>query len=351
MVKKLLIEKNIAEYENVQEISKKFDALNIEYIDSLDELIRENKYVSEKALVLAEQKGSFISKCPGTQGHICCNYFVVHNGINCIYDCSYCFLKFYVNNPYITSYVNHAKLFAEIDELLEARNGRVTRVGTGEYTDSLALDHLTGEFFAFYDYIKKRKNLIVEFKTKSNMIENVLKKDPVDNIVISWSLNPQSFIDSDELLATSLKERLSAAKKVAEHGFNVAFHFDPIIYYDGWEFDYEQVVNLIFDYVDSSKISWISMGTLRYHKSLKNVILSRQPVSNIIFSETTFGKDNKVRYFKPLRVKIYRKMLGFFEDKIEKSKVYLCMELPDVWQKVYGYYPDYADKCNNLFYR
>ena len=62
---------------------------------------------------------------------------------NCIYDCSYCFLQdFLNNNPLQVAYVNIEDLLQELDEVFTKFPNRTFRVGTGEITDSLALDSL-----------------------------------------------------------------------------------------------------------------------------------------------------------------------------------------------------------------
>jgi spore photoproduct lyase len=51
------------------------------------------------------------------------------------------------------------------------------------------------------------------------------------------------------------------------------------------------------------------------------------------------GPDGKLRYFQPLRVAMYRKMLGWMRRAAPTVKVYLCMESREVWRQVFGYAP------------
>lgn len=355
-INKIIIEQEVRNHKVTLDIVSRLSVDNIEYIDDLNAFIKEASYQDQSSengysLLLAKQKGKYLGKCPGTSGHICCNYYVMHNGINCIYDCSYCFLKFYVNNPFLTVYVNREDFYKEVDLLCETTKQKTVRIGTGEFTDSLALDDITCESLDLVNYFKHNPKAIIEFKTKSNNITNLLKVKPSSNIVISWSLNPQSIIDKEEHFAASLSERLEAAAKCVNAGYKVAFHFDPLIMYDGWEDDYEVVVKKLFSKISPESIAWISMGTLRYHIKLKNEIISRFPKSKIVYADTVFGKDGKVRYFKPLRVKMYRTIKNYIEYYSKDVSLYLCMELPDVWEKVFGYCPDYHDKCDFLFGR
>ena len=107
--------------------------------------------------------------------------------------------------------------------------------------------------------MRKMPEYIFEFKTKSDNIDSLLQNKAAKNVVIAWSLNPQEVIDQNEFYSASLIKRLKAAKKCAEAGYKVAFHYDPIIYYSGWEQAYSEVIEKMFKYVKTSQISWISM--------------------------------------------------------------------------------------------
>ncbi len=52
---------------------------------------------AKKKLYLAKHKGEFFKKCPGSEGQVCCNYFVINFASNCPMDCSYCYLQEYLS--------------------------------------------------------------------------------------------------------------------------------------------------------------------------------------------------------------------------------------------------------------
>ncbi|MGH7845556.1 MAG: spore photoproduct lyase family protein, partial [Candidatus Binatia bacterium] len=96
-------------------------------------------------LFLTRHKGEFLKKCPGSDGQVCCNYFVINFASNCPMDCSYCYLQEYLGqNPALKVFSNVEDLIAEADELLSRHRRFFFRIGTGEITDSLALDPYIG---------------------------------------------------------------------------------------------------------------------------------------------------------------------------------------------------------------
>lgn len=203
-------------------------------------------------------------------------------------------------------------------------------------TDSLLLDHLTGYSKKLIDFFLNHENAVLELKTKTVNIQNLLKFSPNRKIIISWSLNPASKIKTDEKNAPDLLSRLAAAKECVNKGYVTGFHFDPIFYYKGWEEDYKNVVENIFKFIDPKDIAWISLGTLRYPGHMDALFRKNNPESEIFLAEMFPGIDGKHRYLRVIRQSIYKKMLEWIRSFAPKVLVYLCMESHEVWNSVFG---------------
>jgi spore photoproduct lyase len=301
---------------------------------------RERFAAEKKRLYLVKHKGEFLKKCPGSDGQVCCNYFVINFASNCPMDCSYCYLQEYLaDNPALKIFANVDDLLTEARELLGKHRRYFFRIGTGEITDSLALDPYIGFTREVVPFFAEQPNVLLELKTKSNCIDELLNLDPKGRVVVSWSMNPQPVIDADEHGTASLEERLQAARRCQEAGYRLGFHFDPMIEYPNWEKDYEGTVDRLFATVDWRRISWLSMGVLRNTPGLKRTMRDRLPPTRLITGEQVLNPDGKLRYFQPLRIEMYRKMLRWIRRGAPTVKVYLCMESKEVWQQVFGYAP------------
>ncbi len=291
-------------------------------------------------LYLARHRGEFLKKCPGSEGQVCCNYFVINFASNCPMDCSYCYLQEYLaDNPALKVFSNVDDLLREADALFSRQRKFFFRIGTGEITDSLALDPYIGFCAEVIPFFAEQPNVLLELKTKSDCVEGLLKLDPKERVVVSWSMNPQKVIDADEHATASLDERLAAARRCQSAGYKLGFHFDPIVEYAGWEEDYRCMVEKTFAAVDHRRIAWISMGVLRTTPGLKRTMRSRFPGSRLPTGEQVLCPDGKMRYFQPLRVDMYRKMLGWIRAASPIVFVYLCMESREVWEQVFGFAP------------
>ncbi len=301
----------------------------------------DNLTLGKHHLLLCKNRGVFFKPCPGTREYTCCGYQVLNIGMNCPMDCVYCILQAYLNNPWLSFCVNIEDMFAELDKVLLNQPEQFYRIGTGEFTDSLAIDSLTGLSPRLIKYMSDKSNAVLELKTKCNIIEQLEHVPHNGRTVVAWSLNSPVIMAKEELRTATLDERLEAAAKVAEWGYHLAFHFDPIIYHDNWQQGYRETIRRLFQAIPADKVAWISMGALRYLPSLKNIATERFPSSSFFYEEFINGLDNKYRYFRPQRVSMYQFILGELQKYAAgRTCIYFCMESSEIWQEVFGYTPE-----------
>jgi len=338
-----------------QVVLKSLPNLPIERVQDKRSLIK--KYLSmqdpvgigKTHLLLTRFYGKRLKPCPGTSRHICCGYYVINTLTNCPMDCSYCVLQGYLNNPFLTLYTNWDELFEEIGTFVSYHSQSLLRLGTGELSDSLALDSIFPISQELISLFSGRNNGVLELKTKWTEVDHLLYLSHRGKTVISWSLNPQRMIEEEERGTASLRERIDAAKRCQEAGYPIGFHFDPVIFYEGWEKGYQEAILSIFNRIDPRRVIWISLGGFRYPPQLKRVAKERFPNTKIFLGELFPGKDGKFRYLKEIRVEIYQKMVKWLREVDPDVFVYLCMESKEVWEKVFGWTPSSSQHLNHLF--
>jgi len=342
-IKKIIIEDNAALFRQSHSILNKLKNVTTE---------RETSELSEFAdkihpadmdketLRLVAFKGEFLKPCPGTKEYICCGYQILNIGTNCPMNCSYCILQAYFNQPSLRVFVNLEQELNLIADYLDSQPEKIFRIGTGEFTDSLALDHICGWSSQLSTFVQKRKNIALEFKTKTDNIQGLLSSPYRDRIIVSWSLNSQDISRQEDKGAPTIERRLKAARKCQEEGFIVGFHFDPLVYYKNWEDGYLKTLDLLDKYIDPKKVIWISMGCMRFIPALKNIIRKRHPKTHILDGEFINGTDGKMRYFKPIRIEMYSLLKNYLDLWEKDVGLYLCMESSEIWIKSLGWTPD-----------
>lgn len=354
---KIFVEQSARELPLTRQILNRCGDIPDETVADVKELIRSfNKkmvagFDGKKVLLLCRNKGRFLEPCPGTKKHLCCCYAILNVGTGCPLDCSYCVLQAYLNNPFITLYVNRQDMLDELEAAPALLNGGLLRIGTGEYMDSLALEHLT-DFSAFIPaFLKKRPGVVMELKTKTTRIESLLEHDHSDSFIVSWSLNADDIADKEEVGAAPVKSRIEAALALIKKGYRVGFHFDPIIFYPGWENGYKKVIALLAEYIPPASIAWISLGSLRYMPQLKHIGQKRFPDTKIFSQEFIPGFDGKMRYLKDIRVEMYSKIVSWLKAYSEDFFLYFCMESPAIWKKILGFAPSSNAELKKLLDR
>jgi len=308
--------------------------------------------LDKETLRLVAFPGEMLKPCPGTgEGYICCGYQILNVGVNCPLDCSYCILQAYINQPSLRVFANLPRALSGLADRIDRDPSRFWRIGTGEFTDSLALDPVVGWTDLLLPFMEGRRNAILELKTKTVRIEGLLASRTRDRIVVSWSLNSPRIVSREEHRAPSLEKRLRAAARCQEEGFAVGFHFDPLVRHPGWKEGYERTVELLDRWIAPKKVIWISLGAMRFMPGLKPIIRRRHPGSEVLRGEFVPGTDGKLRYFKPMRTEMYAHLRELLTAWHPDPGLYLCMERDDVWLDAMGWSPgtskglsDYLDE-------
>lgn len=295
----------------------------------------------KKILHLTRNKGAFVKECPGTRDYTCCGYQIVHIGTYCIMDCAYCILQGYFHPPVLQYFVNQDDLFTELDFRLHET--RIQRFGTGEFTDSLIWEAWSDLTLQLVKRFSRQDYAVLELKTKTTAIDQLRNLPHERKTILAWSLNTPRMIASQERGTAGLDARLRSAARCQSWGYPLGFHFDPMVIYPGCEDEYCAVLDMLFKHVSAENIVWISMGTMRYMPALQPIIQKRFPDSNIVYGEFVSGLDGKMRYFKPMRIQLYRRLVDHIREIAPEVTVYLCMEDDQVWLKSFGFLPKDKD--------
>ncbi len=340
----IFVEDSVKDLNTTKRIINKFPHLPITLVNDASEIKFPTDHTqAKKQLFINKLKGELLKSCQG-KGDVCCLYHTIDLITNCHLECSYCILQDYLkNNPIITIHANIDEIFDEVRKAAAKEPDRIFRIGAGELSDSLALDSLTGFSSDCIALANEVKNIVFEFKTKTTNIDNLLKQKHKGNVVIAWSVNPEKYIKTEELKCDSLSDRLSAARKCADHGDPIAFHFDPLLYYTDWKTEYTKVIDQIASQFSTDEIAWISVGSLRFTPGLKKISEKRFPNSKIMAGELFPMSDGKIRYFRHIREEMYKYLFPLILEKIGKVPHYMCMETPLVWKNVFGHIPDHKD--------
>lgn len=333
---KVIVEAEVAHSPLVATLRRRLPHADFHEVDR----VSDNRKADPHVLEVVAFRGRFLKVCPGTRHYTCCGYRILHFGVHCTLGCTYCILQAYLNQPNLTLFGNVDDLFKELDGELKGHPKHLYRIGTGEFTDSLLLDPWTEFSRRVVPFFAEQPNAVLELKTKTNSIHNLADLDHRGHCLVSWSLNAETICRNEESGAATLKERLEAARRCVDWGYRLGFHFDPMIDHPNWRQGYGEVLDRLFCSIDSSRIVWISLGAFRFMPDLKPIIRSRYPRSRVLGGEFIPGLDKKMRYFRDIRVELYRFMVDRIRRHDPNLCVYLCMEGESIWRRSLGFSPE-----------
>ncbi|OUR96781.1 hypothetical protein A9Q84_10595 [Halobacteriovorax marinus] len=337
MFETIFVEKHLASTKRARSILNKFPKANVTVIESVDDVFGKVKkpYLQKREtlnLFLGEKKGTLVKAAPdayGLSGEP--HYYFIH-AYNCIYECNYCYLQGYFHSPDIVIFLNHEEICQEIERvaLLEQEKGNTPWFHAGEFSDSLALSHITGELSLYHDLFSRIPYAKLELRTKSANIKPLKDLPPRENIITTFSLSPADKIKKNDLKTPSLKARLRAIKELAKLDHPIGIHFDPVVYDDGFEEKYRELIAEMLEVLPHEKLEYISVGVVRFTKNVFEQVKKNYPKSELLSTELIKSFDGKVRYNRPMRLWILSTIKELLlKASIAKEKIYLCMEDED----------------------
>ncbi len=291
---------------------------------------------AKSALGVRHKQNLGLGYCPVASPRTrCCNLMTLDSVENCGFGCSYCSVQSF----YRGDTINFDPNFAAKLQTLELDPNRIYHIGTGQSSDSLLWGNKHGVLQALMGFARQHPNVILELKTKSKNISYLLNNEIPNNVLCTWSLNTPTIITHEEHQTASLNDRLAAARKLADRGILVGFHFHPLVHYDAWRTDYARIFGNLMKQFDPSEVALVSLGTLTFTKSVIRTIRSRL-VKTKVLQMPLVEADGKLSYPEAIKLELFRFAYQSLEPWHTQVFFYLCMENPRLWQPVFDFdYP------------
>jgi len=281
------VEKKILDNKNTLEILSKFRDAKIIEIDNYKEVFSSNNqdFHLQKLgqnLILASNKPNMIY-----EGAIVCedfendNFYYTSSIINCVYDCEYCYLQGVYSSGNIVIFVDIEKVFEEVEELYNKLKSLYLCVSYD--TDLLAIENICSFSEKWYHFIKDKKDLKIELRTKSGNIDKFLNLDVLDNFIIAFTLSPEEIALKNEKYTASFKNRVKAIKELQNKGWKVRICIDPLIYTDDFEKNYSEMIEYLFSEIDKNKVIDVSIGVFRTSKEYLKKMRNQNKKSEILY--------------------------------------------------------------------
>lgn len=291
------------------------------------------KQRESKPVTVEEFDKKIYGMCPvASESTVCCNLRTIDAVENCAFGCSYCTIQTFYSDKFAFD-----ANFAEKLKAIPIQPDRFYHIGTGQSSDSLLWGNRYSILDALCQFAGSHPNVLLELKTKSNNVRYFLENEVPNNLVCSWSLNTPTIIQNEEHFTANYEERFAAARQVADQGIKVAFHFHPMVYYQGWDKDYPETAAKVMNDFHPEEVLFISFGSVTMIKSAIKKIRELGHPTKILQMEMVPDPHGKLTYPDDIKIAMFRTIYEAFEAWHDEVFTYLCMEKAIIWEKTFGY--------------
>jgi len=311
--------------------------------------LKKAKNLLGKDIVVVDQvgDGSIIklfdkTAFPKNSSDVVCPHFLELKWANgCNFNCSWCYLNGtfrFLERGKAPHLKDKEKIIKSIESFLIGWNKPVL-LNSGELADSLVFEgqefSLSKNIIPLFHKQSVHKLLIV---TKSSNVKGILDSDSQDVIVTSFSLNAYPVSKRWEKKAPHPRERIKAAEKLFNAGYQVRIRIDPMVPIEGWADAYLGLVDDIFATIYPERIT---LGSLRGLQSTINNCKDKTWV-NYLTNKRESNWGRKIE--DDVRLEMYNTIINHLKSKYSFDNISLCKETISMWENIHKDYK--LIKCN-----
>jgi spore photoproduct lyase len=224
----------------------------------------------------------------------------------CMGHCHYCYLQTALGaKPYIRVYVNTDDILNKAKQYIEERAPEITRFEAACTSDPVGLEHISGSLKEYIEFMGREPLGRLRFVTKYHHVEPLLDAKHNKHTRFRFSVNADYVIKHFEPATSAFAERIEAAGKVARAGYPLGFIIAPIIWYEGWEKGYEELLEKLHAALPKVAAEDLTFEMIqhRFTKTAKRIIEQRYPKTKLEMDEAKrkykWGRWGQGKYVYP----------------------------------------------------
>lgn len=249
----------------------------------------------------------------------------------CMGHCHYCYLQTTLGaKPYVRVYVNIEDILKSAQKYIDERAPEITRFEAACTSDPVGIEHITGSLKQLIEYMGEQTYGRLRFVTKYHHVDSLLDARHNGHTRFRFSVNADYVIRNFEPSTSRFAERIEAAGKVARVGYPLGFIVAPIIWHEGWEQGYAELLEKLAAALPAEAPRDLTFELIqhRFTKTAKKIIQQRYPKTKLEMDEAKrkykWGRWGQGKYVYPdeqaaaLREFITERIFDHFPDaKIE----------------------------------
>ena len=216
--------------------------------------------------------------------------FQFHLAKGCPAHCQYCYLAGSLPGAPITRAYANLETILENNERYIQPDRDSTSFEASCYTDTLGLEHLTGNLSRTIEWFGRQHGAHLRWVTKYDGVDPLLDLPHNGHTRCRISLNADWVTKRLEGGTADLVARIVALGRLARAGYPVGVVLAPIMPFPGWQNDYREVLDGVAEAVGPDADLTFELITHRFTPGSKQVLLDWYPNTKLDMEEEPRAK-------------------------------------------------------------
>jgi len=207
-------------------------------------------------------------------------------GYGCLYNCSYCYMKRHkpeglsvaTNIHDILTELNNHAYFTPVEKPNQTHADYTTY--DISCNEDFALHAKYYDWERIFEFFRDHPIAMGSFATKY-VNPKLLNFDPQGKVRVRFSLMPQYMSTLHEPGTSKIIDRIKAINAFIEAGYDVHVNFSPVIVEDNWLEDYEELFNMLNDYVEYKDQVLAEVIFLTHNEKKHEANLEKHPETEV----------------------------------------------------------------------
>ena len=297
--KEILYEENIKNYELGRELLEKYKDIPkhvIENHNNIPEMrCKENCEFTDikRNLIIGVRKTHKL-----VPNHKTSDFLVPYTSSGCTAMCMYCYLVCNYNKcSYLRLFVNREEMLTKIINTANKSDKELT-FEIGSNSDLILENTITHNLEWTIPRFAEESRGYLTFPTKFDMVDPILNLEHKGKVIVRMSVNSEKIINRVEFGTSNLENRVKAINKLKETGYKIGILIAPIIFIDGWQTEYENLIIYLEEHLSEKvkKDAFFELIFMTYSYVHKMINQEAFPNAIQIFDETKMRGRGKGKY-------------------------------------------------------
>jgi spore photoproduct lyase len=279
-------------------------------------------------------------------GVVCQSGYGLHSAKGCLFKCDYC------------AFEDVLVLATDIEDFLQRVDPIIRSVAGPTLwkwdngSDTLCFEPEMGAAKLLVEYFAQFEDKFLMTYSKSDNVDHLLNLDHKGQTICCWTLNAYTQSRLIERDAATMEERIEAAYKCEQAGYNVRFRFSAVCPVHNWQQENREMLDLLFSKVHPDVISLETLSRFPDPAIFDRVMDASLFEPRFVQAIREGSEEMRGKIWGPIpdeqREEIYRFLIGEIRRRSPDTPVSLCQEPISMWKRlsdVLDMSPDYYACC------